>query len=314
MAYCRKCRTHIPDGTMICPHCEAPQQEQAAYLSSSTSSAGQSSDGAASSTFLIIMSILLIILGLLGLFAAPKGLLLSAPCLLGAAAMIASLVKRKKAQQQMVENMSRAAANNSAPVTQTAAPAKKSNAQAIIGVIAVLIVALGFASYRFNLFGPKGSSDTSSEKASTKETTTTTTTSQTTVAVASKATGDRPTLYAKATLYLLRDRKTNELTVAIGCNMSSSEEFLVTTHGTGNDFMESLDKRFGSNGKWEKTSEDSKEYKYKFVGTTKDPSGKTLTFITMIVISKTDNKMFYGLFDHDSETMSNMDVFNYIFT
>ncbi len=156
MAYCRKCRTHIPDGTMICPHCEAPQQEQTAYLGSSTSSAGQSSDGAASSTFLIIMSILLIILGLLGLPVAPKGLLLSAPCFLGAAAMIASLVKRKKAQQQMVENMSRAAANNSAPVTQTAAPAKKSNAQAIIGVIAVVILALGFASYYFNIFGPKG--------------------------------------------------------------------------------------------------------------------------------------------------------------
>ena len=48
MAYCRKCRTRIKDGAVICPYCETPQQEQAAYLSSSTSSAGQSSDGAAS--------------------------------------------------------------------------------------------------------------------------------------------------------------------------------------------------------------------------------------------------------------------------
>lgn len=156
MAYCRKCRTRIDDEAVICPHCGVPQQSSAVNQNSSSSSVGQSGDGTASSTFLISMSILLIILGLLGLPVAPKGLLLSAPCFLGAAAMIASLVKRKKEHQQMVENMSRAAANNSAPVTQTSAPAKKSNAQAIIGIVAVLIIALGFASYYFNIFGPKG--------------------------------------------------------------------------------------------------------------------------------------------------------------
>lgn len=159
MAYCRKCRTRIDDEAVICPHCGVPQQISAVNQNSSSSSvgsSGQSSNGSASSFFLIFMSVALIILGLLGLVAAPKGLLLSIPCFLGAAAMIASLVKRKKEHQQMVENMSRAAANNSAPVTQTSAPAKKSNAQAIIGIVAVLIIALGFASYYFNIFGPKG--------------------------------------------------------------------------------------------------------------------------------------------------------------
>ena len=81
---------------------------------------------------------------------------LSVPCLGGAAAIIASLVKRKKQERQLATDMSKAAAEHSAPITQTAAPAKKSNAQAIIGVIAVVILALGFASYYFNIFGPKG--------------------------------------------------------------------------------------------------------------------------------------------------------------
>ena len=166
MAFCRKCGKEIDDEAVICPHCGVLQQNSPVYHNTSSSSNSQntaavnfisSSDGKASTSFLVFVAIAFIILGLMGLPVMPKGLILSVPCLGGAAAIIASLVKRKKQERQLATDMSKAAAEHSAPIAQTAAaPAKKSNAQAIIGVIAVVILALGFASYYFNIFGPKG--------------------------------------------------------------------------------------------------------------------------------------------------------------
>ena len=129
-----------------------------------------------------------------------------------------------------------------------------------------------------------------------------------------KATGDRPTLKGKANLYVITEKKTGYAEAAIGCNMSSSEEYLVTKYITGNDFMESLDKRFGSNGKWKKTPDSSSAYDYEFKGTTTDPSGNELTFFIAIIINKNDNTRFSGYFSHHSKTMDNVDVFKYIFT
>ncbi len=125
MAYCRKCRTRIPDGTVICPYCEAPQQDQSIYLNSSTRSSSQNSEQSFSSGSLIFISIALSILGLMGLIVPPKGLILSIPCFALVIASIVSIVKRNRKHQEMIENMSRAASKNSAPVTQKpAAPTK----------------------------------------------------------------------------------------------------------------------------------------------------------------------------------------------
>ncbi|WP_028505711.1 hypothetical protein [Ruminococcus sp. FC2018] len=156
-------------------------------------------------------------------------------------------------------------------------------------------------------------SETTTTTTTTAKQTTTTTTSQT-EAVAGKATGDRPTLKGKANLYVLTEKKTRYKEAAIGCNMSSSEKYLVTKFYTGNDFMESLDKRFGSNGKWTKTPDSSSAYDYTFKGTTTDPSGNELTFFIAVTINKNDNTKFGGFFSHHSKTMDNVDVFKFIFT
>ena len=125
MAYCRKCRTRIPDGTVICPYCEAPQQDQSIYLNSSTRSSSHNSEQSFSSGSLIFISIALSILGLMGLIVPPKGLILSIPCFALVIAAIVSIVKRNRNHQEMIENMSRAASKNSPPVTQKpAAPTK----------------------------------------------------------------------------------------------------------------------------------------------------------------------------------------------
>ena len=125
MAYCRKCRTRIPDGTVICPYCEAPQQDQSIYLNSSTRNSSQNSEQSFSSGSLIFISIALSILGLMGLIVPPKGLILSIPCFALVIASIVSIVKRNRKHQEMIENMSRAASKNTAQVTQKpAAPTK----------------------------------------------------------------------------------------------------------------------------------------------------------------------------------------------
>ena len=122
MAYCRKCRQRIDDKAVICPYCETPQQELPVYHNSSS---GQSSDGSFSSGSLVFIAIALTILGLMCLVAAPKGLVVTVPCFVVAIAAIVTVIKRKREYYKMVMDMSRAAAENDAPITKKAAEPEK---------------------------------------------------------------------------------------------------------------------------------------------------------------------------------------------
>ena len=113
MAYCRKCRQRIDDKAVICPYCETPQQSSPVYHSSSV---GQSSEGSFSSGSLVFIAIALIILGLMGLIVPPKGLVLTIPCFAVAIAAIVTVIKRKREHYKMITDMSRAAAENDAPI------------------------------------------------------------------------------------------------------------------------------------------------------------------------------------------------------